>query len=51
MIITNYENLAGEPMVLIIDEENNKSESMPKSEYDRREAEQSTPMVTDAPKS
>jgi hypothetical protein len=39
MIITDYENLSGEPMVLIIDEENDKAESMTKAEYDRRQAE------------
>jgi len=51
MTITEYENLNGEPMILIIDEKNDKAESMTKSEYNRRQAEQSTPMVTDAPKS
>lgn len=38
MIITEYENLDGEAMVLIVDEENNKAESMTKKEYDRRQA-------------
>jgi len=49
MTITEYENSNGEPMVLILDEANNKAESMTKAEYDRREAEAalSTPMVTD----
>ncbi len=46
MTITEYENLSGEPMVLIVDEINDKAESMSKAEYDRREAEQSTPSVT-----
>jgi hypothetical protein len=46
MKITEYENLEGQPMVLILDEENDKAESMTKAEYDRRQAEQSTPSVT-----
>ena len=45
MTITEYENLNGEPMILIIDEENDTAESMTKAEYDRRQAEQSTPKV------
>ena len=45
MKITEYENLSGEPMVLIVDEINDKAESMTKAEYDRRQAEQSTPSV------
>jgi len=51
MKITEYLNTNDEPMVFILDKENDKAESMPKSEYDRRQAEQSTPMVTDDPKS
>ncbi len=43
MTITEYENSNGEPMVLILDEANDKAESMTKAEYDRRQAEQSTP--------
>jgi hypothetical protein len=39
MTITEYENLNGEPMILIIDEKNDKAESMTKAEYDRRQAE------------
>jgi len=35
----------------IIDRGNGEYTSMPKAEYDRRQAEQSTPMVTDADKS
>jgi hypothetical protein len=48
MKITNYENSNGEPMVLIVDEANDKAESMTKAEYDRRqtEAEHFTPIVT-----
>jgi hypothetical protein len=42
MTITEYENSNGEPMVLILDEINDKAESMTKAEYDRRQAEQST---------
>jgi hypothetical protein len=47
MTITEYENLNGEPMILIIDEENDTAESMSKAEYDRRkaQAEQSTPSL------
>jgi len=44
MTITEYKNSNGEAMVLIVDEENDKAESMTKAEYDRREAEQSTPL-------
>jgi hypothetical protein len=46
MTITEYENSVGEVMVLVVDELNDKAESMPKAEYDRRQAEQSTPIVT-----
>jgi len=47
MTITEYENSYGELMVLVVDEEKNKAESMTKAEYDRREAEaeQSTPSL------
>lgn len=45
MTLENYTNLNGIEMVLVIDEENNKAESMTKEEYDRRQAEQSTPIV------
>ena len=50
MTITEYENSNGEPMVLILDEANDKAESMTKAEYDRRQeqAALSTPIVTDA---
>jgi hypothetical protein len=47
MTITEYENSVGELMVLVVDEVNDTAESMPKAEYDRRQAEQSTPMVAD----
>ena len=46
MKMTEYENTNGEPMVLIIDEENDKAESMTKAQYEQRQAEQSTPIVT-----
>ena len=48
MTITEYENSNGEAMVLIIDEANDRAESMTKAEYDRREAEAalSTPIVS-----
>ena len=45
MTITEYENTNGETMVLIVDEINDKAESMPKAEYERRQAEQSTPSL------
>jgi len=47
MTITEYENSVGEAMVLVVDKVNDTAESMPKKEYDRRQAEQSIPMVTD----
>ncbi len=46
MRIENYLNTDGIEMVLIVDEANDKAESMTKAEYDRRQAEQSTPSVT-----
>jgi hypothetical protein len=45
MTITEYTNSVGEPMVLVLDEENDKAESMPKAEYDRRQVEHLTPPV------
>lgn len=47
--INEYENSNGEAMVLIIDEANDKAESMTKAEYDRRKAEAalSTPIATE----
>lgn len=38
MEITNYKNLNDEPMVLIIDSENDKAESMTLAEYEKRQA-------------
>ena len=38
MEITYYQNTAGEEMILIVDAENDKAESMTKSEYERRQA-------------
>ena len=48
--INEYENSNGEAMVLIIDEANDKAESMTKAEYDRRQeqAALSTPIVPGA---
>ena len=40
MKTTEYKNTNDEPMVLIVDEENDKGESMSKAEYDRRQVEQ-----------
>ena len=40
MEITYYENTAGEEMVLIVDTENNKAESMLKSVYDAKLADE-----------
>ena len=48
MKTTEYENLSGETMVLIVDEENNKAESMTKAEYDRRQVEHLTEIVPSA---
>jgi hypothetical protein len=45
MTITEYENSVGEAMILVMDEVNDTAESMTKAEYDRRQAEQSTPIV------
>jgi hypothetical protein len=45
MTLENYTNTDGVEMVLIVDEINNKAESMTKAEYDRRQAEQSTPLI------
>ena len=46
--VIEYKNTTDDEMVLLLDEENDRAESMTKAEYDRRQAEQSTPMVTDA---
>ena len=46
MKLEKYINLDGIEMILVIDQENDKAESMTKAEYDRRQAEQSTPIVT-----
>lgn len=46
MTITEYENLSGEPMVLVIDKENDKAESMTKAEYERRQMEHLTEIPT-----
>ena len=43
MTTENYLNIDGIEMVLVIEEE--KAESMSKAEYDRRQAEQSTPIL------
>jgi hypothetical protein len=47
MKITEYLNTNDEPMVLILDEENDKAESMTKAQYDERQvqAEHFTPKV------
>jgi hypothetical protein len=42
MEITYYQNTAGEEMILIVDAENDKAESMTKSEYERRQANEAT---------
>jgi hypothetical protein len=36
MTIEEYENIAGEPMVLVIDEESDTAESMTKAVYEQR---------------
>lgn len=38
MEIIEYKNTADEDMILLIDEENDKAESMPKSVYEDRQA-------------
>ena len=48
MEITYYKNSLGEEMVLISDIDNEKSESMTKAEYDRRQAALSIPIDTHA---
>ena len=45
--INEYENSNGEAMVLIIDEANDKAESMTKAEYDRRQLEHLTEIVSE----
>ena len=40
MTITEYKSTTGETMILIIDEENNQGQSMPKSTYDEMIAKQ-----------
>ncbi len=47
MIIDTFTDWAGVEMV-VIDNGNGSFASMTKAEYDRQQAEQSTPMVTDA---
>jgi hypothetical protein len=46
-MIIESENSWGETVVILIDEENDKAESMTKTEYDRRQAEQSTPNLAE----
>jgi len=50
MTIIESQDLWGVDIVTVIDEVNDTAESMPKAEYDRRQAEQSTPIVTDEAK-
>jgi hypothetical protein len=47
--VIEYKNTTDDEMVLLLDEANDKAESMSKAEYDRRqaEAEHFTPMVTE----
>jgi hypothetical protein len=44
MTITEYENLSGEPMVLIVDEENNKAQSMTKAHYEELQKQADQPI-------
>ena len=46
MTIIESTSLFGDTMVTVIDEENNTAESMLKSTYEARQAEQSTPIDT-----
>jgi hypothetical protein len=50
MTIIESKDLFGTDIVSVIDEANDKAESMTKAEYDRRQAEQSTPIVIDEAK-
>jgi hypothetical protein len=50
MEIIKYQNTNGDAMVLIIDKENDSGKSMTEIEYDRQQAEQSTPSVTNEAK-
>ena len=45
MTIIESKDLFGNDIITVIDEENDKAESMTKAEYDRRQAEQSTPIA------
>jgi hypothetical protein len=45
MEIIEYKNTFDESMILIIDQDANWAKSMPKAEYDRQQAEQSTPLI------
>lgn len=40
MEIIEYENTAGEPMILLLDKENDKAESMTRATYDEQQAAQ-----------
>ena len=46
MIITEYANLNNEPMILVIESENNKAESMTKATYEAQQVALSTPMIS-----
>jgi len=46
MTIIKSKDLFGSDIVTVIDEASDTAESMTKEEYDRRQAEQSTPSVT-----
>jgi hypothetical protein len=50
MTIIESKDLFGADIVTVVDEENDTAESMTKTEYDRRQAEQSTPIVIDETK-
>jgi hypothetical protein len=47
MKLIEYKNSSDDKMIIVIDEENDSAESMSQNEYNRRQAEQSTPSLTD----
>ena len=44
--VIEYQSTTGDEMILLLDEANDKAESMTKAEYNRREAALSTPIAT-----
>jgi hypothetical protein len=46
MKLIEYKNSSDDEMIIVIDEENDTAESMSLAEYNRRQAEHFTPIVT-----